>query len=85
MFSPSSHPQQQLLSCLARDLQHYSELFASHYLIYLLKADRGKGRQNLLKAFEFYLDLDRLFKLAQSQTVPLITIRSAEGVEAVLG
>lgn len=51
-FSPSSHPREQLRSCLPRALKYYFELFASHYLIYLLKPDRGKGRQNFLKAFD---------------------------------
>lgn len=50
-FSPSSHPREQLRSCLPRALKYYFELFASHYLIYLLKPDRGKGKQNFLKAF----------------------------------
>lgn len=83
MFFPSSHPQEQLLSCLPRALKYYFELFASHYLIYLLKPDREKQRQNLLKAFEFYLEQESLFKLAQM--VPLITTSSLERVEAVLG
>lgn len=55
-FSLSSRLQKQMLSCLPRALRYYFELFASRYLIYLLTPSSGKGRQNLLKAFGFYLD-----------------------------
>lgn len=52
-FSPSSHPREQLLSCLPRALKHYFELFASHYLIYLLSLIGEKGGKTCSKHLSF--------------------------------